>query len=33
MLLRPTWSIDAGERSKLRENAKTRILELQAKKT
>ena len=33
MLLRPTWSIDAGERSKLRENAKTRILELQGKKT
>lgn len=32
-LLRPTWSIDAGERSKLRENAKARILELQAKKT
>lgn len=28
-LLRPTWSTDAAERSKLREEAKTRILELQ----
>ncbi|MCX6952874.1 MAG: type II secretion system protein [Verrucomicrobia bacterium] len=32
LLLRPTWSIDPGERSKLREAAKTRILELQGKK-
>ena len=32
-LLRPTWSIDPGERSKLREAAKTRILELQGKKS
>jgi type II secretion system protein I len=32
LLLRPTWSIDAGERSKLREDAKQRILELQGKK-
>ena len=32
MLLRPTWSIDVAERDKLREEAKTRILELQAKK-
>ena len=33
LLLRPTWSIDAAERSKLKETAKTRILELQGKKT
>lgn len=32
MLLRPTWSIDPAERSKLKEDAKTRILELQGKK-
>ncbi len=32
MLLRPTWSIDAAERSKLREEAKKRITEMQAKK-
>lgn len=31
MLLRPTWVIDPGERSKLKEDAKTRILELQGK--
>jgi prepilin-type N-terminal cleavage/methylation domain-containing protein len=31
-VLRPTWSIDAAERSKLREDAKTRIYELQGKK-
>jgi general secretion pathway protein I len=31
MLLRPTWSIDAAERGKLHEDAKTRILELQGK--
>lgn len=31
MLLRPTWVIDPGERGKLKENAKTRILELQGK--
>ncbi len=31
-LLRPTWSIDQAERSKLREDAKTRIMEMQAKK-
>jgi len=30
-LLRPTWSIDPAERGKLREDAKTRILELQGK--
>lgn len=30
-LLRPTWTVDAGERSKLREDAKTRILEMQGK--
>ena len=30
-LLRPTWVIDAAERSKLKEEAKTRILELQGK--
>ena len=33
MLLRPTWSIDAGERSKLREDAKTRITEMQGTKS
>lgn len=32
MLLRPTWSIDAAERGKLREEAKTRILELRTKR-
>jgi general secretion pathway protein I len=32
MLLRPTWVIDAAERGKLKEDAKTRILELQGKK-
>lgn len=32
-VLRPTWSIDPAERSKLREDAKQRILEMQAKKT
>lgn len=32
LLLRPTWSIDAVERAKLREEAKKRIVELQAKK-
>ena len=32
MLLRPTWSIDPSERSKLREQAKTRIAEMQGKK-
>jgi general secretion pathway protein I len=31
-LLRPTWVIDAAERGKLKEDAKTRILELQGKK-
>lgn len=31
MLLRPTWVIDPGERSKLKEDAKTRILEIQGK--
>ncbi len=31
MLLRPTWVIDPGERGKLKEEAKTRILELQGK--
>jgi general secretion pathway protein I len=31
-LLRPTWSIDPSERAKLREDAKNRILEMQAKK-
>lgn len=30
-LLRPTWSIDPAERSKLKEDAKTRILEVQGK--
>ena len=32
VLLRPTWSTDAIERSKLNEEAKTRIFELQGKK-
>lgn len=32
VLLRPTWSIDPAERSKLREDAKNRILEMQTKK-
>lgn len=32
LLLRPTWSTDAAERTKLKEDAKTRILELQGKK-
>jgi len=32
-LLRPTWSIDAAERSKFREDAKTRIYNIQGKKT
>ena len=31
MLLRPTWSIDPAARSQLRQDAKTRILELQGK--
>jgi prepilin-type N-terminal cleavage/methylation domain-containing protein len=31
MLLRPTWVLDPAERSKLKEDAKTRILELQGK--
>ena len=31
MLLRPTWVIDPGERGKLKEDAKTRIQELQGK--
>jgi general secretion pathway protein I len=31
-VLRPTWVIDATERSKLKEDAKTRILEIQQKK-
>jgi len=31
-VLRPTWSIDAAERGKLKEEMKTRILELQGKK-
>jgi len=30
-LLRPTWSIDPAERSQLKEDAKTRIYELQGK--
>lgn len=29
VLLRPTWSIDPGERGKLKEQSKTKILELQ----
>jgi general secretion pathway protein I len=32
-VLRPTWSIDPAERDKLRQDAKTRILEAQGKKT
>lgn len=32
-VLRPTWSIDAVERAKLREAAKTRIAEMQSKKS
>lgn len=31
LLLRPTWVIDPGERGKLKEDAKTRILEIQGK--
>jgi general secretion pathway protein I len=31
LLLRPTWVTDPAERSKLKEDAKTRILELQGK--
>lgn len=31
MLLRPTWSTEVAERDKLREEAKTRILEFQGK--
>jgi hypothetical protein len=31
VLLRPTWSIDPGERGKLKEQSKTRILELQGR--
>ena len=31
LLLRPTWVIDPAERGKLKEDAKTRILELQGK--
>lgn len=31
-LLRPTWSIDTAERDKLRQEAQTRIMELQNKK-
>jgi hypothetical protein len=30
-LLRPTWSIDATERSKLKEDTKTRIFQIQGK--
>jgi general secretion pathway protein I len=30
-VLRPTWSVDAGERGKLKEAVKTRIVELQGK--
>jgi general secretion pathway protein I len=32
LVLRPTWSIDAAEHDKLRQDARTRILELQGKK-
>jgi general secretion pathway protein I len=32
MVLRPTWVIDAAERGKLKEEAKTRILEIQGKR-
>jgi general secretion pathway protein I len=31
MLLRPTWVVDPAERSKLKEDAKTRIYEIQGK--
>lgn len=31
-LLRPTWSVDVAERDKLRQDTRTRILELQQKK-
>jgi general secretion pathway protein I len=31
IVLRPTWVVDPGERSKLKEDAKTRILEVQGK--
>jgi len=31
VVMRPTWVIDAAERGKLKEDAKTRILELQGK--
>ena len=31
LVLRPTWVDDAAERGKLKEDAKTRILELQQK--
>ena len=31
-LLRPTWSVDAAERGKLKEDVKTRIAEVQGKK-
>ena len=31
LLLRPTWVVDPAERSKLKEDAKTRILEIQTK--
>jgi general secretion pathway protein I len=31
LVLRPTWVIDAAERGKLKEDTKTRILELQGK--
>lgn len=30
-VLRPTWTVDTGERDKLREDAKQRILEIQGK--
>ncbi len=30
-VLRPTWSVDEGERSKLKEDARTRILQMQGK--
>lgn len=30
-VLRPTWTVDQAERDKLRENAKSRILEMQGK--
>jgi general secretion pathway protein I len=32
MVLRPTWVVDLAERGKLKEDAKTRIFELQGKK-